>query len=100
MDWKIKMSHSGHLLYGGFSKEFATLLIGGFGLLFLLGMGLWTLVLPRLRRTTVMFIGLGGLSVSIVGLTLINAMAETLAQVPASSKPLLLLLLPLVVLGI
>jgi predicted MFS family arabinose efflux permease len=94
------LRHPGQLLYGGFSKESATLLIGGFGLLFLLGMGLWTLVLPRLRRTTVMFIGLGGLSVSIAGLTLINGLAETLAQVPASSKPLLLLLLPLVVLGI
>ncbi len=94
------LRHPGQLLYGGFSKGEATLLIGGFGLLFLLGMGLWTLVLPRLRRTTVMFIGLGGLSVSIAGLTLINGLAETLVQVPASSKPLLLLLLPLVVLGI
>ena len=58
------------------------------------------LVLPRLRRTTVMFIGLGGLSVSIFGLTLINALAENPAHVPDSSKPLLLLLILLVVLGV
>ncbi len=90
----------GQLLYGGFSKEFATLLIGGFGLLFLAGMGLWMLVLPRLRRTTVMFIGLGGLSVSIFGLTLINGLAENPAHVFDSSKPLLLLLLSLVMLGV
>jgi MFS family permease len=90
----------GQLLYGGFSKEFATLLIGGFGLLFLAGMGLWMLVLPRLRRTTVMFIGLGGLSVSIFGLTLINGLAENPAHVSDSSKPLLLLLLSLVMLGV
>jgi MFS family permease len=94
------MRHPGQLLYGGFSKEFATLLIGGFGLLFLAGMGLWMLVLPRLRRTTVMFIGLGGLSVSIVALTLINGLAENPAQVFASSQPLLLALLPVVVLGV
>jgi len=94
------LRHPGQLLYGGFSQELATLLVGGFGLLFLAGMGLWMLVLPRLRRTTVMFIGLGGLSVSIFGLTLINGLAENLAHVPESSKPLLLLLLPLVVLGV
>jgi MFS family permease len=73
-------------------------LIGSFGLLFLAGMGLWMLILPRLRRTTVMFIGLGGLSVSIFGLTLINGLAENLAHVPENSKPLLLL--SLVVLGV
>ena len=94
------LRHPGQLLYGGFSQELATLLVGGFGLLFLAGMGLWMLVLPRLRRTTVMFIGLGGLSVSIFGLTLINGLAENLAHVPESSKPLLLLLLFLVVLGV
>ena len=72
--------HPGQLLYGGFSKEVATLLLGGFGLLFLAGMGLWMLVLPHLRRTTVMFIGLGGLSLSIAGLTLINGLAENPAR--------------------
>ena len=92
--------HPGQLLYGGVSKEVATLLLGGFGLLFLAGMGLWMLVLPHLRRTTVMFIGLGGLSLSIAGLTLINGLAENPARLFASSQPLLLILLPLVVLGV
>lgn len=54
----------------------------------------------RLRRTTVMFIGLCGLSVSIFGLTLINGLAGNPAHVPDSSKPLLLLLLSLVMLGV
>jgi MFS family permease len=94
------LRHPGQLLYGGFNQEFATLLIGGFGLLFLVGMGLWMLVLPRLRRTTVMFIGLGGLIVSVTGLTLINGLAEKLAHMPDSTKPLLLFLLFLVVLGV
>ncbi len=92
--------HPGQLLYGGFSKEFATLLLGGFGLLFLAGMGLWLLVLPHLRRTTVMFIGSGGLSMTIVALTLINGLGKNAAHLPVSSQPLLLLLIPLVLLGV
>jgi predicted MFS family arabinose efflux permease len=94
------LRHAGQLLYGGFSKEFATLLLGGFGLLFLAGMGLWLLVLPHLRRTTVMFIGLGGLSMTIVALTLINGLGKNAAHLPVSSQPLLLLLIPLVLLGV
>jgi MFS family permease len=94
------LRHPGQLLYGGFSREFATLAVGGFGLLFLAGMGLWMLVLTRLRRTTVMFIGLGGLIVSVTGLTLINGLAENIAHVPDSTKPLLLFLLFVVVLGV
>jgi len=92
--------HPGQLLYGGFSKEVATLLLGGFGLLFLAGMGLWMLVLPHLRRTTVMFIGLGGLSLSIASLILINGLAENPARLAASPQPLLLMLIPVVVLGV
>jgi MFS family permease len=94
------LRHPGQLLYGGFSQDSATLLVGGFGLLFLGGMGLWMLLLPRLRRTTVMFIGLGGLIVSVFGLTMINGLAKNPAQLPDSSKPLLLLLLFVVVLGV
>ena len=94
-----RLRHPGQLLYGGFNKEFATLLIGGFGLLFLAGMGLWLLVLPHLRRTTVMLIGLGGLSASIIGLTAINGLGVNQAHILASSYALLILLPP-VVLGV
>ena len=51
-------------------------------------------------RTTVMYIGLGGLSVSIIALTMINGLAANTAHVFARSQPLLLVLLPLVVLGV
>ena len=57
------------------------------------------LSLPHLRRTTVMFIGLGGLNLSVFGLTLINGLAANQAHVPDSSKPLLLLI-PLVMLDV
>lgn len=75
-----RLRHPGQLLYGGFSQEFATLLLGGFGLLFLAGMGLWLFALPHLRRTTVMLISLGGLSASIIGLTFINSLEESQAH--------------------
>src|SRR5881396_245299 len=47
-----------------------------------------------------MFIGLNGLSLSIVGMTLINGLTGNPARLFASSQPLLLILLPLVVLGV
>jgi predicted MFS family arabinose efflux permease len=47
-----------------------------------------------------MFIGLGGLSVSIIALTLINGLGENTARLPFTSQPLPLLLIPLVVVGI
>ncbi|HJT56884.1 MAG TPA: MFS transporter [Ktedonobacteraceae bacterium] len=94
------LRHPGQLLYGGFSKEFATLLLGGFGLLFLAGMGLWLLILPHLRRTTVMLIGLGGLSISIIGLTLINGLDKNGAHLSIGPQPLLFFLIPLVILGV
>ena len=90
-----RLRHPGQMLYGGFSQVFATMLLGGFGLLFLAGMGLWLLVLPHVRRTTVMLVALGGLSSSIVGLTAINGLGHALA----GSQALLALLL-MVVLGV
>ena len=94
------LRHPGQLLYGGFSHGAASLLFGGFGLLFLGGMGLWLLVMPHLRRTTVMLIGLGGLSISIVALTLINGLGSDPTRVFANPQPVLFLLLPMVVLGV
>jgi MFS family permease len=70
------LRHPGQLLYGGFSPEFATLMLGLFGLIFLAGMGAWMPFLSRLRRTSTMLIGLGGLAVSVIALTVINGLAE------------------------
>lgn len=94
------LRHPGQLLYGGFGKGTATLLVGGFGLLFLVGMGLWMLVLPHLRRTTVMYIGLAGLGLSIIALTLINGLPFNSSHEIVLAQPLLLALLPLAVLGV
>ncbi|GER89629.1 hypothetical protein KDW_37910 [Dictyobacter vulcani] len=94
------MRHPHQLLYGGFSKDIATLVFGGFGLFFLLGMGCWMLILPRLRRTTIMIIGLIGLAVCIAALTVINGLGENMASLSASAHTNLLLLLPLVLIGV
>ena len=92
--------HPGQLLYGGFSLTFATLLLGGFGLVFLLGMGLWTPFLSRLRRTTIMLIGLGGLIITIIALTFVNSLAENPTQVSSNAIPPLLVLVPLAICGV
>jgi len=88
------------LLYGGFSKEFATQLVGGFSLLFVLGMGVWTFILPRLRRTTVMFIGLSGLATCIGALTIINGMAENPESLTGTPGIVVLALMPWIALGV
>jgi len=94
------LRHPGQLFYGGFSKEFATQLLGGFGLLFLLGMGLWLLGITRLRRTTVMLIGLIGLALCISSLSIMNALAPGLGSLSGTDHTSIALLLPVLVVGV
>ncbi|WP_126631042.1 MFS transporter [Dictyobacter alpinus] len=94
------LRHPHQLLYGGFGKDLATMLLGGFGLFFLIGMGFWMLILPRLRRTTIMSIGLIGLGVCIASLTAINGLGENIASLSTSAHTTLWLLLPAVLLGV
>ncbi len=94
------LRHPGQLFYGGFGKGFATELLGGFGLCFLLGMGLWMLVIPRVRRTTVMLIGLAGLAVSICCLSVMNSLAPGLSALSGMDHTIILVLLPVLVGGV
>ena len=96
---KANKMHSDQFLYGGFSKGFATLLLGGFGLVFLAGMLIWAILLPRLRRTTVMLIGLAGLAICIMALSLINGLPGRIETLTATTKFMLILLVPLVASG-
>jgi MFS family permease len=93
------LRHPGQLLYGGFARNTATLLVGAFGLLFLLGMGLWTIILPRLRRTSVMLIALLGLTVSVIILTIINSLADDPTTLSASAHAVIFVLCPFLVVG-
>ncbi len=90
----------GQLLYGGFTRMSASLWVGLFALLFLLGMGLWILLLPRLRRTTVMLIGLGGLALAISALTVINSLGNNPRSVSTTDLPLIVGMLLLTALGV
>jgi predicted MFS family arabinose efflux permease len=94
------LRHPGQLLYGGFSKTMATSLLGGFGLLLLLSMGLWTLLLPHFRRTTVMSFGLMGLAICIATLTYINGLASNISSLSGSDYRVILLLIPALILGV
>ncbi len=87
------------LLYGGFSKMSASLWVGLFALVFLLGMILWVPLISRMRRTTVMLLGLGGLALMIVALSLLNGLAENPSALSASIRPLALCLIILVLPG-
>lgn len=91
--------HPHQLLYGGFSKVGASLWVGIFALIFLLGMVLWTPLLSRMRRTTIMLIGLSGLALMIVALTLLNGLGENPSMLTAHVKPLVAGLIILVIPG-
>jgi MFS family permease len=92
--------HPNQLLYGGFGQGEASLLVGVYGLFFLIGMSSWTVFLPKMRRTTVMLIGLVGLAIAIVSLSIINSAGENVAALGDSGKSLIFLMLPLALLGI
>jgi MFS family permease len=93
------LRHPHQLLYGGFSKETATLYFGCFSLFFLLGMGFWIQVVTRLRRTTSMLIGLLGLGLCIASLTLINGLGEDFSTLSYRAHLTLFPLLFLLLLG-
>ena len=94
------LRHPAQLLYGGFSKEGASRLVGVYGLVFLLGMGGWSFILPRFRRTTVMLIGLGGLILSCIAGTIVNGLANNPRDLTSGDFTVIFGVLPFAVLGV
>lgn len=94
------LRHPGQLLYGGFSKSEATLWVGALALFFLLGMLVWMFIVPRMRRSTVMCIGLGGLVITTIALTILNGLAENRQSLPVGAMPILIELLGATMLGL
>ncbi len=88
------------LLYGGFGQQQASLIVGGFGLLFLGGMGLWTFLVPRLSYTVTMLISLAGLGLSMVALTGINRLGGDPASLPPDMVPRLVILMLMIAAGL
>jgi MFS family permease len=72
------LRHPGQLLYGGFSPGEASAALGLVAVIFMAGMVVWTVYLPRIRRSTVMLAGLGGLVLAIAGLSSINSVGENI----------------------
>jgi MFS family permease len=90
----------GQLLYGGWSKEMASYMLGGLSLLLLLGMGVWTLIIPRIRRTSAMLIALAGLALCIISLSIINGLADNPTHLSGNTLLIAYGLVPLVMLGV
>lgn len=88
------------LLHGGFTPSEASLLVGAYGVIFIVGMGIWTVIVPKMRRTTVMLVGLGGLLVSTLGLTLINAAGNNPANLSSGAITEIWIIVPLVLIGV
>lgn len=87
--------HPGQLLYGGFTATEATLSLGLVAVVFMLAMVVWTVFLPRLRRSSVMLAGLGGLVIAVAALSLINGLGENIHHLgPAQWTWLVALLVP------
>lgn len=81
------------LLYGGFTRSQASLAIGAFGAVFLIGMGIWTPFVTRFRRTTIMLVGLAGLGASMLGLIAVDGIGGDIHSLPpGSAAPLAILL--------
>ncbi len=92
--------HPNQLLYGGFSPQDATFIVGGYGVVFLLGMGLWMVILPYIRRTTIMLIGIGGLAIIVSILTFFNGLGENPSLITDGSKTLIFVMLPVLIIGV
>ncbi|MEI6045900.1 MAG: MFS transporter [Chloroflexota bacterium] len=90
----------GQLLYGGFDKGTASLLVGGYGLLFIVGMGLWNLVFNRFRRTTIMLIGIVGSLIACGTLSIINSLGDDPVNISTDKYPMIGLLLFFAVVGV
>ncbi len=85
------------LLHGGFLPGEASYIVGLYGVVFIVGMGLWTAIVPKMRRTTVMMIALAGLFVSCIVLLLVNGLGDNPATLSDGAKSQILIYLPIVI---
>jgi MFS family permease len=88
------------LLYGGFDKGLASLLVGGYGLLFILGMGLWNIIYLRFRRTTIMLFGTVGTLIASAMLAIINSLGDNPNKLPSGNLPIIITLLVFALIGV
>jgi MFS family permease len=88
------------LLHGGFQKDTATLLVGAYGFIFILGMGLWMLVYKYFRRTTMMLIGLAATTVTCAIMMVFNGFADSPYKIKPETIPTMWVFLIIMALGV
>ncbi len=88
------------LLVGGYQQADIARIMGIFGAVLIVGMVLWTFILPRLGRARTMRIALIGFVIVALTLTIINRLAENPQSLTARNRAALYVLMPLVGVGI
>jgi len=95
-DADLRFPHQ--LLVGGFDQGTIALLLGTFGAMLIVGMVLWTFILPRMRRPVAMRIALGGFLAISVLLAITNRLGENPQTLSPRSHHTLWIILPLIAL--
>ena len=93
-DADVRFPHQ--LLVGGFSQGTIATLLGIFGATLILGMVIWTFILPRMRRPVAMRLALGGFLAICVLLGITNQLGENPQTLSTRAHHLLWLILPLI----
>ncbi len=91
-DADLRFPHQ--LLVGGFDQGTIALLLGVFGAMLIVGMVLWTFILPTMRRPVAMRIALGGFLAILALLAVINRLGENPQTLSARAHHALWFLLP------
>lgn len=88
------------VLHGGYGKDAATILVGIYGFIFIVGMGLWLTVYKFFRRTTMMLIGLAATAATCIMMMIINGFANNPNTIPSNDLPFLWVMMPLIAAGV
>ncbi len=88
------------LLHGGFLPGEASYIVGIYGVVFIVGMGLWTFIVPKMRRTSVMVVALAGLFASCVALLIVNGLGNNPLTLSENAKGEIWFLIPIVVISV
>lgn len=91
-DADLRFPHQ--LLVGGFNQQTIAVLLGVFGAMLIVGMVLWTFILPRMQRASAMRIALAGFFGVAIVLAVINRLGENPQTLSDGARRALFVLLP------
>ncbi|MGI8858171.1 MAG: MFS transporter [Thermomicrobiales bacterium] len=93
-DADLRFPHQ--LLVGGFDQGTIAALLGTFGAMLIVGMVIWTFILPRVRRPVAMHISLGGFLAVTALLAITNRLGENPQTLSTQAHHTLWVVLPLI----